>query len=71
MTNQTLKLGMKVQVHEIILSNGVEEPPTYRWNSAYTLEGIIDGVAVVKHLGKGLYEGCLVNYALSDVRPAV
>lgn len=63
----TLKLGDKVQVNMIICANGPGLKPTKRWVGGYTLEGIVDGVAVVKS-ESGLYAGCLVNYALEDVR---
>ena len=62
-----MKLGDKVQVHKIVMAQGAGLDPMTRWEGGYTLEGVIDGVAVVK-VGSGLYAGCLVNYALSDVR---
>lgn len=65
-----LKLGEEVQVRQVVMSNYVGEEPTYHWCAGYTLEGIIDGVAVVK-VRSGFSAGCLVNYNLSDVRSAV
>jgi hypothetical protein len=66
----TLKLGQRVQVNKIMWSNGPLEDPTKIWMGGYTLEGIIDGLAVVKALS-GLFAGCLINYDVSDVRAAV
>lgn len=66
----TLKLGQQVQVNKIMWSNGPEKDPTKVWSSGYTLEGIVDGLAVVK-AERGLFSGCLVNYDLGDVRVAV
>ena len=64
---ETLKLGGKVQVNVIICANGPGLAPTKRWVGGYTLEGIVNDVAVVKR-ESGLFAGCLVNYALEDVR---
>ena len=66
----TLKLGQRVQVNHVLCSNGPMEDPTKIWSSGYTLEGIIDGLAVVK-AETGLFAGCLINYDVSDVRAAV
>jgi len=66
----TPKLGQQVKVHKIMWSNGPGLDPTKVWMSGYTLEGIIDGVAVVK-AETGLYAGCLVNYDLDDVEAVV
>ena len=63
----TPKLGSKVQVNKILWANGPGLDPTKRWMSGYTLEGIIDGLAVVK-VKEGLFANCLVNYDLADVR---
>lgn len=63
----TPNLGQKVQVRKIMWANGPELSPTKRWAGGYTLEGIIDGLAVVK-AESGLYAGCLINYDLNDVR---
>lgn len=63
----TPKLGQQVQVNKIMWSNGHGLGPTKAWMSGYTLEGIIDGLAVVKS-STGLFAGCLVNYDMSDVR---
>jgi hypothetical protein len=63
-----LVIGEPVEVNKIIASNAWPLPPTKVWTSGYTLEGIIDDTAVVKQVGSGLFEGCLINYALEDVR---
>ena len=65
----TPKLGSKVQVNKILWANGPGMKPTKHWVSGYTLEGIVDGLAVVK-AETGLFAGCLVNYDMGDVRVA-
>ena len=63
-----LVIGEPVEVNKIIASNAWPEPPTKVWTKGYILEGIIDDTAVVKQVGTSLFGGCLINYALEDVR---
>lgn len=67
MASKSIKLGQRVQINKIIWSNGPGLEPTKCWSGGYTLEGIVDGLAVVK-AETGLFAGCLVNYDISDVR---
>jgi len=63
-----LTLGEPVEVHLILASGGVLEAPIKSWSAGYVLQGIIDNLAVVKQVKPGVFEGCLTNYDLEDVR---
>ena len=65
----TLKSGQRVEVRKIIWANGPGLDPTKAWVKGYTFEKAAKGVAVVKTVG-GVFDGCLINYALEDVRAA-
>jgi hypothetical protein len=62
----SIQLGARVEVHVVLAATGDFNPPK-EWVKGYTLQGIIDGVGVVRHEG-GWNAGCLVNYDMEDIR---
>jgi len=60
--------GQPVEVHCMLLSNGAFLAPTKVWASGYVFEGFNGELVVVRQVKKGLFNNCLINYALEDVR---
>jgi hypothetical protein len=66
-----LVLGQPVAVNVVLCSNAWPEPPTKVWTAGFVLESFRgERVAVVKQVKSGLFEGCLFNFLLEDVRDA-
>jgi hypothetical protein len=61
-----IQLGERVEVHVVLMATGYANPPK-DWVNGYILQGIIDGVGIVRHEG-GVFDGCLVNYDMGDIR---
>jgi hypothetical protein len=64
-----MKPGDKVEVHEVWAAGGWGRAPLTHWAIGYELISITGDKVVVKVL-EGMYEGCHLNYSLSDIRPA-
>ena len=63
-----LILGQPVEVNVILFSNEWPKPPTKVWSAGYVLESFRGDLAVVRQVKEGLFQGCLINYNLTDVR---